>query len=103
MRRVQSDRLQRTQRHLRVDEDHRPAPRIDQRTRAERDAEGQGDRAGDGDAAAGWIAQHFRRRHDDRRSAEIYLRGKTKFQTPSSREAPNIKLQTSEWVTAFGI
>src|SRR5205823_7676732 len=32
LRRVQSDRLQGTQRYLRVDEDHRPAPRIDQRT-----------------------------------------------------------------------
>ena len=34
LRRVQSDRLQRPQRHLRIAQDHRSAPRIDQRTRA---------------------------------------------------------------------
>ena len=51
-----------------------PDPRADQRTRAHRGPETEGDRARHGHAPPGWIAQHFRRRHDDRRSAEIHLR-----------------------------
>src|SRR5438270_3646136 len=93
LRRLQPDRLQRPQGNLRIIEDHRSAPRNDQRTCADRDAERKSDRAGNGDAAPGRIAQYFRRRHDDRGSAEVYLRKNTKFQTPITTEISNIKLQ----------
>ena len=70
---LQPHRLQRPQGHLRVAEDHRSDPRTDQRARAHRGPEAKGGRARHGHPAPGRLAQHFRRRHHHRRSAEIHL------------------------------
>ena len=74
LRRLQPHRLQRTKRHLRAAENHRPDPRIDQRACADRNDEAKGDRARNDHSASGRLAQHFRRRHNHRRSAEIHLK-----------------------------
>src|SRR5688572_23485063 len=55
--------------------DHRPAPRADQRARANRHAQGEGRRARDGNAATGRVAQRFRGRDHDRGSSEIHMTG----------------------------
>ena len=51
-----------------------PIRELDQRARAFRRLEAKGDRARDDDPAAGRHSQHFRRRNDDRRSAEVHLK-----------------------------
>ncbi len=45
------------------------------------------DRARHGHAAAGWLAQHLRRRHDDRRSAEIHVKEMTNDQCRMTNES----------------